>query len=65
MAIWDGLRELGLGFVKREEGTKGKRENGEERMRETGLKALLCRLLDRVTPYPVHPPLMTSVGSRS
>jgi len=60
--FWVGLAGLGLGFVKREEGTKEKRENGRERMRETGLNALLYKLLDRVAPYPVHSPIILSVS---
>jgi len=59
--FWVGSNELGLGFVKREEGTKEKRENGRERMRETGSQSFLYKLLDRVAPYPVHVPLIPSV----
>jgi len=45
-----------------------RRENEEEREwngenEGTGLKALLYELLDRVAPYPVHGPLILSVGS--
>jgi len=61
ISFWVDPNELGLGFVKREEGTMEKRENGRERMRETGLNALLYKLLDRVAPYPVHSPLILSV----
>ena len=60
-----GFNSLGLEFAKGEERTAEKRESGRERMRETGLNALLYRLMDRVAPYPVHSPLMMSVGSRS